>query len=256
VLEDTASAAGPAEDPSLIAWPTGGPPMPIVTAPISRPWIDATEDRFAARCLPLLIANQAGWLILNSHTFRVRWAGGASANDLTIVYLDGSRPYPAATLFGHGIVTFHIPYLFRTPPGYNLLARGPANMPKDGAYALEGLIETDWAVATFTMNWKLTRADHIVTFEEGEPICMIVPQRRGELEAFRPRVEPLGAAPETKEGFETWATSRGRFLSGLMMYGKGRGRTAWQKHYFHGTSPSGVEADVHQRKLRLRPFER
>ena len=39
----------------------------------------------------------------------------------------------AESLFGHGILTWTLPYLFRTPPGYNLLARGPANWPKDGS---------------------------------------------------------------------------------------------------------------------------
>jgi Family of unknown function (DUF6065) len=41
-------------------------------------------------------------------------------------------------------------------PGYNLYVRGASNFPKDGAYALDGIFETDWAVATFTMNCKLT----------------------------------------------------------------------------------------------------
>ena len=49
------------------------------------------------------------------------------------------------------------------------------------------MIETDWSVATFTMNWKLTRPHWPVTFEIGEPICMVVPQRRGELESFHPQ---------------------------------------------------------------------
>ena len=62
-----------------------------------------------------------------------------------------------ASHFGCGIITFKIPYLFRAPQGYNLLARGPANLFKDGISPLEGLIEVDWAVSPFTMNWKVTR---------------------------------------------------------------------------------------------------
>ncbi len=53
-------------------------------------------------------------------------------------------------------------------------------------FALEGIIETDWTVATFTINWKITRPNVPISFGEGEPICMIVPQRRAELERFRP----------------------------------------------------------------------
>jgi uncharacterized protein DUF6065 len=36
------------------------------------------------------------------------------------------------------------------------------------------------------MNCKLTRVDTLVRFERDEPICMLVPQRRSELERFRP----------------------------------------------------------------------
>jgi Family of unknown function (DUF6065) len=36
--------------------------------------------------------------------------------------------------FGDGIRTWHLPMLFRTPPGYKLLVRGPANYPKEAVY--------------------------------------------------------------------------------------------------------------------------
>ena len=77
--------------------------------------------------------------------------------------------------FGSGILTFTIGYLFRTAPGYNLHVRGPANSPKDGIVALEGVVESDWTEAAFTMNWKVTRPNHPVVFEENEPIAMISP---------------------------------------------------------------------------------
>ena len=43
---------------------------------------------------------------------------------------DASQLLPASH-FGSGILTWHLPLLFRTPPGYDLLVRGPANHPKD-----------------------------------------------------------------------------------------------------------------------------
>jgi hypothetical protein len=61
---------------------------------------------------------------------------------------------------------------------------------------IEGLVEADWAVATFAMHWKLTRVGHPVTFEAGEPFCMIVPQGRGELETLRPVIRPIEDDPE------------------------------------------------------------
>jgi hypothetical protein len=144
--------------------------------------MNATDEHFANRCLPMLIANQAGWFVLNPRALRVTWTGGNSRDSLRIESVGGGLPPPAVSHFGHGILTWNLPYLFRTPPGYSLLVRGPANWPKDGIYPLEGIV-AGWSEATFTMNWKVTRPDHSITFEEDEPICMVVPFRVGELEA-------------------------------------------------------------------------
>ncbi len=243
-------------EPKLIAYRVGGwSPMRLVAAPSSRSWMDATDMRFANRCLPLKIANQAGWFVLNSHAVRVTWSGGNGLSDLEIEPLDGSAAPAAASHFGYGILTWEIPYLFRTPPGYNLHARGPANWPKDGAYPLEGIVETDWAVSTFTMNWKLTRADLPVVFEADEPVCMIVPERRGELESFRPEIRDIEADPELSSAYQQWAQSRARFNSELKVPDSEAVKRSWQKHYSQGTSPSGLRAAEHQTKLKLKDFD-
>ena len=54
--------------------------------------------------------------------------------------------------FGSGVLTFHAGYLFRTPPGWAVWARGAPNTVKDGIVPLDGLVETDWLPFTFTMN--------------------------------------------------------------------------------------------------------
>jgi len=236
---------------ALIAYRTGPPPVSLVPAPSTRTWIERTDERFARRCLPLMMACQAGWFLLNSHTFQARWDGGDRVDALQLDFLSGVPPYPALSHFGYGVLTFHIPYLFRTPRGWNLLARGPANWPKDGVFPLEGLVETDWAMATFTMNWKLTAVGRPVTFEAGEPFCMVVPQRRGELERFRPRVTEIEAEPEVQRGYEAWGESREQFLAGLEDGDPEVVRQAWQKDYFRGTAPDGTAAPDHQTKLRL-----
>jgi len=225
--------------------------MRIVPAPAERSWMDETTGQFAYRCLPLLIANQAGWYVLNSRQVRMRWDGGEDLSSVTIEYPGGFAPFPVTSHFGNGIVTWTLPYLFRTPPGYNLLARGPANCPKDGAYPLEGIIETDWAVSSFTMNWKLTRAGETVTFDRDEPICMIVPQRRGEIELFEPEVRPLEDDPELALRAREWAESRRRFIEALSSAGP---TGTWQKHYFQGSTPDGVHAEKHQTRLKVRQF--
>ena len=59
--------------------------------------------------------------------------------------------------FGAGIVTFSPPWLFRTPPGWDLYLKGPSNRWKPNCVPLEGVIETWWLNYTFTLNWKLVQ---------------------------------------------------------------------------------------------------
>ena len=146
----------------------------------------------------LVVAKWTTSTILNSYSLRVTWNGGNGTSDIEIESLNGEHKLPASSHFGSGIITWNLPLLFRTSPGYNLQVRGPANWPKDGAYPLEGIVATGWLEFTFTMNWKLTRANLPVIFEAGEPICMIVPQRRGELETFAPQIRDIG---EDRERF-------------------------------------------------------
>jgi len=249
------------EAPKLVAFSGRSPTVELKPAPRWRDWMEATVRRNANRCLPLLMANEHGWVLLNRTTFTATWDGRNHPDGVTIEFADGGRgPISgyARSGFGHGIVTFAVPYLFRTPPGWNLLVRGPANWPKDGASPLEGLVETDWSVSTFTMNWKLTRPDNPVVFEEDEPFCMVVPQQRRVLESFEPELQPLQADPETREAMTAWHARRHqleveKFLS---EYSEAYddARDAWERDYFKGRMPDGSPAPEHQTKLRLRDF--
>lgn len=234
----------------------GEPPMPLAPAPSKRAWMELTSERSAYHCLPMVIANQAGWLILSPHSIRVRWSGGDDLDALEIFYLSGDKPYPAVSVFGRGILTFQLPYLFRTPPGYNLLVRGPANLPKDGICPLEGIVETDWAAATFTMNWQITRANQTVSFQKDEPIAMIVPQLRGNLERFRPTFEQIDADPETAREYAQWARSRREFVGARRTCPADTRNATWQDHYLRGTGLDGIKTPQHQTALRLHSFRR
>ncbi len=228
--------------------------MPVVPAPAYREWMNATHLHFANRCLPMLIAAQSGWFILNSHKFEAVWNGGNLPGDMKITTLAGEGALPMSSHFGYGILTWTLPYLFRTPPDWNLLARGPANLPKDGIQALEGIVETDWSVATFTMNWKMTRPHWPVTFDIGEPICMVVPQKRGELEGFHPQSLPIAADPDAKRRYERWLVDRNEFNESLPNPQSDAAKRGWQKHYFQGRAPEIARTAKHQTKLTLRPF--
>ncbi|MEO8393084.1 MAG: DUF6065 family protein [Chloroflexota bacterium] len=236
---------------------------PIVTATAQREWMNFGQGN-PYRCLPLTMANQLGWLVLNPVGFVAEWHPDDPGSPIKIEFDEALNEDDQGFLidhFGNGILTWNLPYLFRTPPGYNLLAQGPTNWFKDGVQALAGMIETDWSDATFTMNWKITRSQHPIRFEKGEPFCMITPVRRGELERFEPKVEPLEAQPEVNQAYLYWEHKRAH-LSVKNFWGRKLAATFQRKFvfkydlsYLRGKTASGQTLiSDHQTRLTLKPF--
>jgi hypothetical protein len=253
--------------------------MPLIAAPVDRDWMTRWHERAPYRCLPMVIANQSGWMILNSTSFTAVWDGGdlqenlyldfgpppptqlAAADvfgsnvvDVTQAYRPQPRPAHISSLFGGGVLTFNVPYLFRTPPGVNLWVKGPSNWIKDGAQALEGVVETDWVATSFTMNWKLTRPRHPVRFERGEPICMVAPVPRGLAESLEPVSLPLASNPELQEEYRAWDQMRTEFNKALLQGDPEAKRRGWSREYLKGVTHRGTEAPEHQTRLHLKEF--
>jgi hypothetical protein len=228
--------------------------LDVRPAPAERAWIDATSQRFAARCLPLLIANSHGWEVLFKDRCEVNWTGGSRIADLDISTESGSDTY-VASHFGEGIVTFRIPALFRTEPGYNLWVGGPVNRFKDGVQALTGIVETDWSPFTFTMNWKVTRSFHPIVFERDEPICHIFPLPRGLVDEVQPVITTFDSDAELKRDYEQARESRLNFIEKLKQGDPEAVAKGWQKEYFRGEFASGRQPVAgHQTKLSPKPF--
>jgi len=166
----------------------------IRPAKITRDWMDAVPGRFIYRCIPLIAANSMGWELLNPAESRVIWDGGAGGEALsTITRKPG--PFTASSHFGSGIVTWYVPFLFRTSPDLGLYITGPANHGHDDAVPLDAFVRTDWLPFPFTMNWRLTRADHAVTFAAGEPIARIMPFPLAMLDETTLEITTLAADP-------------------------------------------------------------
>lgn len=236
----------------LTAYLVNDQPPAIEPGESRRDWMERTRDRFAYRCLPLTIANQSGWDLLCPASFSAVWNGGDSLHDL---YIKSEGPTPIAlSHFGHGILTFPVSVLFRTSPGHNLWVKGPPNMPKDGISPLEGIVETDWSSATFTMNWKLTRPQHKVTFARDEPFCRILPYPRYYLNRFDAKTVSIDAEPELKERYEKWSQSRSYFNDNLNKGGSEALKQGWQKDYHHGRDSFGDRYSDHETKVRVKPF--
>src|SRR5882672_9222312 len=117
---------------------------PIRAAPRERKWMEDADKKFPYRCLPLVIANQYGWEILSTHHVRASWNGSSGRDGVGIENLSGDGPLHVHSHFGLGVITFQIPFLFKTPDGWNLMVRAPMNRPKDGIVGLDGVVETDW----------------------------------------------------------------------------------------------------------------
>ncbi len=216
-----------------------------------RGWMDDTQG-FAYRCLPLSIANQCGWVVRSPAGFSAVWDGGPRPDATHLAFDPGTDEHQPQILshFGWGIVTFSLPWLFRTPPGYALMVRGATNHYIPGAAALDGVVETDWATSTFTMNWKLTDPGRSVRFEPGDPICFLCPFPLELIERFRPSALRLASNPELEEEYRAWSAYRSAFNADNT-----RKPGDWQKDYVKGETIKGKKAREHRSRLKVRPFE-
>jgi hypothetical protein len=241
----------------LIAFITGDNPPPITPAPASRRWMSQAHQSWPSRCLPMVIANQSGWELRNPCAFTATWMDRDDRLGVTIApdRRDTAQFLPRSE-FGYGILTWHLPLLFRTPPGYSLLVRDPANYPKDGVCPLEGIVETDWASSSFSMSWKLTRKFMPVGFEIDEPICMIVPQRRADLEEFAPELRHIESDEGLRRKHESFLRSRDELGQVQAATNTAAGeRAPWQGDYTRGRHPDGeAGAHDHQTRRHLRSF--
>lgn len=232
---------------------------PLVPADPLRDWMDAFTDRHAYRCLPLSIANTHGWEVLSPRHFRATWNGGMAADDIVIEALD-DKPYLehfVSSHFTRGIITMHTGYLFRTEPGWNLMATGPFNRPKDGIAPLTGVIETDWLPYPFTMNWQFTRPGSI-TFAAGEPYCLIYVVPQDAQANVEPEIRSLESDPELAGQYAAWREQREAFMVGFRKGDEATLKQAWQRFYFRGRRPdSDTPIATHTSKLRLKaPVDR
>lgn len=238
----------------LVANALSADPPALVPARAQRAWMDGTDQRFAYRCIPLSIANASGWELILSFGFNAYWNGGPRKDDIRLEHRSGDKyafERLVTTHFGHGVLTFHTDYLFRTEPGWATVTRGSPNQPKDGIVALEGLVETDWLPFPFTMNWLFTRPG-MVTFEAGEAFCFVTPTPHLLLEKIIPEIAPITADQALEAEYRAYAEARATFNASLVAGRPEAVRQGWQRHYVRGDTPGAVEAgETHRSKRRL-----
>lgn len=211
--------------------------------------MEATADKFAYRCLPLAIANQHGWEVCLPQRVSFVWNGGNDPSDLKVIE---SNDTFCSSMFGYGILSFHIGHIITTSEGLDLFVTGSPNLLKPHIQPLSGIIETSWSPYTFTMNWKLTEINRIVQFQAGEPICFFFPISRKIIEEIDVVVDTVDNFPDIKGEEQIFSKKRAKFIEQT----KNRTTTErWQKDYYQGKLPSGgypVTDDKHRTKLKLK----
>ena len=239
----------------LECYPTAERPPEIVPGRPQRAWMDRFAERHPYRCLPLSMANTTGWEILCPMAFTLSWNGGLNQSDIT---MQPDRPHPdfhnfVKSHFSHGVVTFHPGYLFRTPPGWSMIAQGPPNHIKDGIQPLAGLVETDWLPFPFTMNWMFTRPGQ-VRFEKGEPFCFFMMIQDKPLEQVQPVIRSMNSNLDLRKQYDAWAAQRGDFNARIFKREPEAMKEAWQRFYFKGELPEdlGNAPASHANKRRLK----
>lgn len=211
-----------------------------------RDWMDQTPNKYAYRCLPLKIANQTGWWVRNPVGFTAHWNGKNSIGGIQILFDSDPQTWGnwINDQFGHGIITWNTPFLFRThSPGSRLLVMGPANYFKSGAAPLTAIIESDWMPMSFTMNWKITAPRSTIRFDQGEPLFQVIPLASNlcaNLEAAQVNYLKLSDDPEMFRAYNDWKDGRQKFHDQ-----KRAGDVKpddWQKDYFQGRGAN--ESDI------------
>lgn len=241
----------------LIAYQVGpNPGYVLEPAPPLRDWMDAAPGRTPYRCLPMVMANQGGWVVRCPCAITATWNGKDHPDNLKLTYSDPNAPKEliAVSHFGLGIVTFRFPWIFRTDPGIGLWVHGPANWPKENITPLQGIVETDWSHMPFTMNWKITKRHAPVFFLAGEPICMLTPFPFDLLESLDPMIVPASSDPALLEAIEQARQARLRTID-RQLSDENKDYKIWEKTYFKGEKPAGERHASHRTNFKLAPFK-
>jgi hypothetical protein len=78
-----------------------------------------------------------------------------------------------------GLIQFWSGIVARTAPGWSLLVRAPANLPRKSGYELyEGIVETDRWFGPLFAALRLTRTDTPIAFRPDQPIFQVQPLPR------------------------------------------------------------------------------
>ena len=218
-----------------------------------RDWMDESFYRTAYRCVPMVAANTLGWEILNPARFEAMWNGWTEPGGVAIKHLEEKNIKSPRSHFGSGIVTWEIPFLFRTPPGYGLMVTGPPNVAKSGIVPLDAFVRTDWLPYVFTMNWKFTEVHKVVRFKKGEPVCRIFPYPTDCGDSMELEIRSLHDDPELEERAQYWRNERASAEKEFHQNPDVDYKIGWNKNYVRGQDGHGNKQEDHKNYFECKP---
>jgi hypothetical protein len=214
---------------------------------VERDWMDNTLKSYAYRCLPLNIANQYGWAVYPKKRIVAFWDGSEKPDCIKFIENPDNL---AASWFGHGILTFGVPFLIKLDKGYNLYITGAPNHHMKGVQPCSGIYEADWAPYTFTMNWRFMQSNYPVVFTEKDPICFFFPIKQDLIENIDVKYSTL------EDQDEHFVAMLQQFHKERDEFNKTNKEFGWQKTYFKGLYPDGKSCPYdHKTKIKTKPIK-
>lgn len=227
--------------------------LTIEPASKTRGWMDESAGKYAYSCLPLVIANQLGWVVKACCSFDLMWDGGSHQNAVKFYFHENEPDMSQFVVshFGQGIISFRLPWVFRTDQGTGLIVRGPSNQWLNGAHALEGFVESWGLESTFTMNWKITIPNIKVHFPGQFPFCQILPYEIANLNNYACTKKPISENEELANKYARWLERRKNTLKNLF---SSKEKTNYEKNYVKGLDVEGEKVEGHLKKINLSRF--
>lgn len=232
----------------------------IEPAARSRDWMDRTPRKSAYWCLPITMANQAGWVVKLPGTAVATWNGKDTPDSVKLEFPGKQNLLKglASTNFGAGIVSFALPWVFKTSPGTGLWVRGIPNTHTPDCVPLEGIVETDWSPFPFTMNYRIVKRNTAVYFPEGMELCLLSPVRIDLFDAVVPSMRNATEDPELVEELKRHSIKRRQQVGSLppdadTLDSKGMPKPVLD--YYKGTKTDGQAAEQHRKAFEIKRFD-
>lgn len=221
----------------------------VVNYTPQRDWMNNTNQKYVYRCLPMTIANQCGYTVLNPSSFKAKWNGNDDYNGVEIEHFEDYSFNVPSSHFGNGILTLHVDFIVTTNNENSIYVKGPSNFFRKNINPLEGIVETFWLPFSFTMNYKFYEPGEVI-FEKGTPLFSFFPINLNYIESFNTEIDYIQNDPQFKEKVKAYDQSRDEHLKNGFTDG-----LDWQKYYLNGISPGCPHKNKnHKTKLNIKKF--